>query len=196
MDSVPTSPRLVREELVPDTAAVAASEGISSPTGWQLRELKPTHKQVMALLAQGLSREEISKIVGYTPEYVSMLVKQPLCHQYLQGMLHFSEVQLEGLFAASVDAIRDQLAEGTGEQRLKAARLQMEATGRVGHFVSRGDDLGDEVDRLQRLTERLVSLQSRTRERIINGEYHVEVQSEEAQPTAALPGDPEGDRSV
>jgi hypothetical protein len=50
-------------------------EGVA---GWQMKELKPKHKQVCAMLAQGIDRRTISNVVGCTPEYITMLSKQPL----------------------------------------------------------------------------------------------------------------------
>lgn len=98
---------------------------------FSLKRLTPKHKEVAALLAQGLKAVDVARIVGFTPEYLHMLSKQPLFIEYIDGMNAVVDRQLEALYGKSVEVIADALSAG-GDEALKAARLQMEATNRVG----------------------------------------------------------------
>lgn len=125
--------------------------------GWTLRKLGDRHKIAASLLAQGNRRAEIAAITNYTPEYISFLTRQPLFREYVREMGRFSEERLAALFDEAVDVIADTMRNGTEEGRLKAVRLQMEATGRIGR--ERARPAGDgEGDALGQLADRLVAL--------------------------------------
>ena len=125
---------------------------------WELKELSVMHKQVCSLLAQGLGRTEISTICDITPEYVTMLAKQPLCMEYIKGMNEYVGARMEALFETSVDTMADAMRFGTMEERLKGARLQLEATKRLGRVQEGLAPPELAVGRLEALANRLTSL--------------------------------------
>ena len=127
--------------------------------GWQMKELKPKHKQVCAMLAQGIDRRTISNVVGVTPEYITMLSKQPLMKDYIAEMCQAAGLQLDAMFVQSVEVISEVMANGSPKERVAAARLQMEATKRIGSGSSIPKEIIDTNDRLARLAERLLYLQ-------------------------------------
>lgn len=135
-------------------------------TSHQLQSLTPRHKQAMALLAQGVDRSTIGQVCDFAPEYVSWLARQEICREYLREMQVFSEAQLSALFSQSVDVIREVLQTGSEDGRLKAAKLQMEATGRLGARVAPPESQPD--DRLERLGERLLKLLKVNQERVLD----------------------------
>lgn len=125
---------------------------------WQLKKLTPKHKDICAMIAQGIGRQQIAAVCKITPEYVTMLTKQPVCIAYIKEMNEFAGLQLEASFSQVVEVIQDVMKEGSGKEKLAAARLQLEVTGRVG---SKGAAAGNTVnadDRLVGLAERLVGL--------------------------------------
>jgi len=99
---------------------------------FELKKLSARHKQAAALLAQGVKRELIAAAIQCTPEYVTMLSQQALFQQYLQEMQQVADVRLRALFEKSVDVVAEVLTSGTPDERLRAARLQMEAVERLG----------------------------------------------------------------
>lgn len=125
---------------------------------FQLQSLTERHKQVASLLAQGLKPGEIAPMVDYTPQYVTMLTRDPLFKLYLSEMIELSEARLEALFCRSVDIVAEGLDGGASENQLKAARLQLEVTGRVGKVGRNAASSEDTSNRLARLAERLVQL--------------------------------------
>lgn len=132
-------------------------------TPWELTNLKPKHKQVAALIAQGMKNVDIARLVGITPEYVTMLLRQPVFRSYVAEMCEIVGTRLEALFAQSVDVIAETMQSGTPNEKLKAARLQLEATKRIGRpDPSAGLNIGA-TDRLDMLANRLLELQSRVR---------------------------------
>ena len=125
-----------------------------------------------ALLAQGLNRVEVASAAEISPEYVTWLGGDPLFRGYVKEMAKLADVQLEALFPASVDAIADQLRFGSGEEKLKAARLTMEATGRVGKGSRRFEE-DEEPSKLEELAKRLINLQRGQRGQVLEGESTV-----------------------
>ncbi len=131
------------------------------PPGIILKKFSAKHKQAMALVAQGVDRQTIAKICRITPEYVSWLQRQPACKEYLAEMSEVVGVRLEALFEKSVEVIADTMINGKDEDRLKAARLQLEATKRLGKHEVTPDMPG--TDRLEKLAGRLTGLLSKVR---------------------------------
>lgn len=110
------------------------SAEVTLPEGahFSLKRLSPKHKQVAALLAQGLGRGEISKLVDITPEYVTMLSKQPLFISYVKEMTAFTEVRLQALFEKSVDVVAQLMQTGTEDTKLRSAQTVLKAVGKDG----------------------------------------------------------------
>lgn len=142
---------------------------------WELKELKPWHKNLASMVAQGIDRQTVAACMDCTPEYVSMLARQPKIIEYMRAISDYANLQLESQFEKAVVAIGDTLANGNHKEKMQAARLQMEATKRIG---ARGGEVGkseDTVNRLARLAERLLYLQgngpaAQEQQSIIDGE--------------------------
>ena len=131
---------------------------VSGENPWELKSLTDKHKQVAALLAQGLGPLEISALLEFTPQYITMLQRDPLFKKYLADMTEVSETRLDALFNRSVEVIASGLDNQASENQLKAARLQLEATKRIGKNIRNGSTSEDTANRLARLAERLVLL--------------------------------------
>lgn len=149
-------------------AEVSAEGGAAKPR-WELKELKPLHKQVASLVAQGMKNIEVAALCQITPEYVSMLIRQPIVKAHIAEMCEVVGVRLEAMFEQSVEVIADTMQNGTRGEKLKAARLQMEATKRIGAHNPISLLPVGATDRLLLLSERLLALQSNVRKgRIFN----------------------------
>lgn len=149
--------------FTPADASVSEPGESAEPKGsWELKELKPKHRDVAALFAQGMKNVDIARLCDITPEYVHMLLKQPLVRAYITEMCEVVGVRMDALFAKSVDVIAETLENGSEAGKLKAARLQLEATKKIGA----GSQLSvviPNVDRLEKLAERLIGLQTGVR---------------------------------
>jgi len=143
-----------------------------TPAPVQLQKLSPRHKEALSLLAQGVKRDLVGKLCDFAPEYITWLARQPVCQAYLREMNELQSVRLEALFEKSVDVIADTLQEGTEDGKLKAARLHLEVTGRVGRGAGQAQ-APTEGDFLEVLAQRLVGLQRKVRERTYEGESKV-----------------------
>lgn len=125
---------------------------------WELKKLSDKHKEALALVAQGLKLVQVAALVDYTPTYVGMLIRQPLAKEYLREMSEITGARLEAMFEQSVEVIAETMRTGNNSEKLKAARLQLEATKRIG----RGDTLTIQTqnpdERFARLADRLVGL--------------------------------------
>ena len=141
---------------------------------WELKKLKPVHQQVAALVAQGLTNVKIASMCGITPQYITMLMNQPLFRQYLQEKCEAVGVRMEALFEQSVEVIANTLQNGSEGGKLKAARLQLEATKRIGRGEVNIVDGAGTADRLERLAARLIQLNDRSRQvqpEVLEGEF-------------------------
>lgn len=145
------------DEIPEDEATLFSG---SAGVGWQMKKLTPRHRNIAALMAQGASRLETSKICGVTPQYVTMLAQQPLIKAEIARICEAAGTRLEALTEKVVDTIAETLSSGTEGGKLKAARLQLEATKRIGRPDTSPKGEGGAGDRLERLAERLIYLQS------------------------------------
>lgn len=112
--------------------------------GWVLKKLTDKHKTIIALHVQNMKRIDIAEVAGCTPEYVSMIVAQPLAQAYLKQIEEYTDARLSALYGKSVDAIEKGLDAGDEEIALKAARLQLEATGKFGK-TEKGNQTAEDV---------------------------------------------------
>lgn len=147
---------------------------------WEMKKLTPMHKQLCSLLAQGIDRQTIAQALDITPEYVSMLAKQPLVQKYIQEMCQFASLQLEAQFVEGVKVIGDVMANGAPKEKLQAVRLNAELTHRIGSGSGLPTELIDTNERLANLASRLLSLQEKATAVLpapVDGEFH-EIQTE------------------
>lgn len=128
-------------------------------TNWEMKKLLPWHKQLCSMLAQGIDRQTIAQVFQKTPEYISMLSGQTLIQEEVSAMKKFAEFQLEAQFVKSVSVIGEVLENGSPKEKIQAARLQLEATRRIGSHTETETRLVDTNSRLSRLAERLLALQ-------------------------------------
>jgi len=125
---------------------------------WVLKKLKPVHIQICSLLAQGFKNIEVAKLTNVTPEYITMLLRQPLIKDEIYRRGEFIGQRFELMTEKSCDVISEAMSNGNNTEKLKAARLQLEVTRRIGRpdpmavVVNVGDD------RLAKLAERLEGL--------------------------------------
>ena len=123
-----------------------------------LSKLSEVHQQVAALMAQGVRRADIAAVVKLTPEYLNSLTHDPLFKAYMDEMVEFSQRQIEAMFCGTVNAIGDGLMSEDSDTALKAARLQLEVTNRIGRGERTSPTTEDSINRLAKLAERLANL--------------------------------------
>jgi len=123
------------ESETPPPSLEVPAEPAALPGGGKprviLKKLSNKHKHAIALVLQGLSREDVSDAVGFVPEYVTMLLQQPLAKEHIANVNRALDTQLEGLYGKSVEAIAKGLTHQDPDVALRAAKVQMQATGRL-----------------------------------------------------------------
>ncbi len=140
----------------------------------QLKKIGPKHHEVASLLAQGVGRQQIAEVTGFTPEYITWLLRDPLFREHMRQKSEFVDALVDAQYERVADAIVDGLTNGAPEDRLKAARLQLELTGRIGKGERPNAALESSVERLSTLAERLLALQSNVRKGVTyNGEVEI-----------------------
>lgn len=152
--------------------------GVEVKPEWEMKKLKPVHQSICALLAQGKRNVDIARLMDVTPEYITMLLRQQLIKQEIARISEVAGARLEAMFEQSVDVIAETMQNGNHGNKLKAARLQLEATKRIGRPDPLAGTNVDNTDRLERLAERLLGLQSKMQIRA-NNEVIEEVQFRE-----------------
>ena len=150
----------------------------------KLQALTDKHRNVASLLAQGLGRSEIAQVIDFTPEYVTWLTRDPLFKEYLREMAEHAEARHEAMFALTADVVADAMTNGSVDERLKGARLNLEVTGRLGKNDRPNAVLDSSLERLSTIAQRLLSLQSKVRNgEIINGQVQrIEDSDQQASP--------------
>ena len=125
---------------------------------WELKQLKPKHLQICALLAQGMRNVDVAAMTGVTKEYVSMLLRQRLIQQEIARVSEIAGQRLELMFEKVVDVVGDTLENGNATEKLKAARLHGELTHRIGRPDPFAQGAMAPDDRLEKLANRLEHL--------------------------------------
>lgn len=135
--------------------------GIAEEKPWVLTKLRPRHKDVCSLIAQGVPNTQVAAITGYTPTYICMLMRQPVCVAYVSQLNESVGMQLEMMYGKAVTVIADAMQNGSVGEQLKAVRLHGELTKRIGSRDITPPSSEDSTARLARLSERLVGLLER-----------------------------------
>jgi hypothetical protein len=136
----------------------------------QLQKLSPKHKEVLSLIAQGVARGEVAEITEFTPEYISWLLRQEVCQGYLQEIREYVDFRLHAMTGESVDAIQDTLRNGASDDRLKAAKLQLETVGVIGSGKLAPQVRESTSDHLAVLATRLVELLHTSHGKVYDGQ--------------------------
>ncbi len=130
---------------------------------WVLTKLKPVHLSICSLVAQGNKYVDIAKMVGVTPQYITMLMRQQIIKDEVVRKAELVGTRLELLFEKSVDTIVDAMENGNHKEKLQAARLQLEATRRIGRIDPFALTGNVPSDRLENLAKRLEGLLDKTK---------------------------------
>lgn len=118
---------------------------------WEPKRLTPKHRQILSLYAQGMKRYEVAAFCRVTPAMVTLLAKSEKGKAYLSEIEEHMDGRLRALYSRSVDAIEDQLVNGKGENKLKAAALQMKATGKLGQAQEDQETAEDVIQRIMQM---------------------------------------------
>ncbi len=144
-------------------------QAVEVTQSWELQKLKPKHFQICALLAQGFKNIEVAAMVGCTKEYVSMLLHQPLIIQEIAKKGLIVNQRFELLAERATDVMVEAMQNGTHGEKIKAGRTVLEVTKRLGRVDPNANQVSPDVDRLAKLAERLIQLQTGVRQgRIFN----------------------------
>lgn len=145
-------------EFIEDqVAAELADTGVTS--GWVMKKLTPRHKQIASLVAQGLKYVNVATMCDCTPQYVSMLMRQDLMKQEIARITEIADTRMVALTEQSVEILATTMREGSEKGKLQAARMQLEATGRIGRRDAPGGaGASDSDERLLKLAERLAEI--------------------------------------
>lgn len=130
---------------------------------WELKKLKPVHLAICSLVAQGNKYVDVAKMTGVTKEYISMLMRQQIIKDEVVRKAELVGTRLELLFEKSVDTIADAMENGNHKEKLQAARLQLEATKRIGRPDPFAISANVPTDRLDNLAKRLEGLLDKTK---------------------------------
>jgi len=105
--------------------------GEGGPPRIVLRKLSLRHKQAISLVLQGMSRSDAAEATGFVPEYITFLLQQPTAKEYIAHINRAVSTQLEALYGKSVEAISGGLNASDPDVKLRAAKLQLQTTGRL-----------------------------------------------------------------
>ena len=85
---------------------------------------------MVTLSLQGLSREKVAEYCGCTPQYVTMINKQPLARALRADLEQHLDLRLRGLYERSLDALQEGLTSPKISDKLAAAQIQLRAIGK------------------------------------------------------------------
>lgn len=154
-----------------------------APTMGRLKKLSYTHDSLIDLIIErpDLTQNQLAAHFGYTPGWISNILASDAFQvkmaarreQIIDPEIKASiEERFRALVIRSLAVLQEKLnaTQVSDNVALRAAELGAKALGIGGHAAPKPSS---DPDRLARLAERLVSLQSGVRERVINGEAQV-----------------------
>jgi len=115
--------------LVPATHPAPPETPAPGPKQWILKKLTSKHREIISLRNTGISREDVGRLCNCTPEYVTMLIKQPLAQAYLLELQEEIKQDLRGLSGKAVQRVSKTLESGDDRAGLRAAEIVLEANG-------------------------------------------------------------------
>lgn len=142
----------------PDDYLDEPFQAVQEVEKWELKKLKPKHLEICALLAQGFKNIEVAGMCGVTKEYITMLLRQPLIKQEIAKRGEVLGARFELMTELTADAMSETLRNGAHADKMKAARLQLEVTKRIGRPDPFANNSNDPGDRLEKLANRLEGL--------------------------------------
>ena len=120
--------------------------------------LTPTEKLALVHLASGRTKKYITTKLRLSQEKLNKLMLRDDSRQFVAELTHGAHLQMEALYVKSVDAVRETLEKGAYPDKIKAARLQMESTRRIGAMTAPSQGVVDVEARLVDLAHKLVDL--------------------------------------
>ena len=133
------------EVTLPQDAAEPTTRVVKASNPFVLKRLSNKHKNMVALSRQGMSRDSVAEYCGCTPQYVTMILKQPLARAYIADLEVHLDTRLRGLYEKSVNVIADVLDNGKNADRLAAAQIQLEAIGKRKLDPSEGKQTAEDI---------------------------------------------------
>ena len=115
---------------------------------WNPKRLTPKHKQILSLYAQGMKRREIGAMCNCTPEFVTLLAGTEAGRAHLKELEEYMDGRMRNLYKKSIDAIEDQLETGKGADKIAAAKLQLQVTGKLGRTTEEKETAEDVIQRI------------------------------------------------
>lgn len=86
-----------------------------------LKRLNPRHRMIIALHLNGMTAGSIAKVLGVNPQYVSIVLNDPLVQSTLERIYEDLDEELRALFPKAVEALRDGLEDPDNRIKLKAS---------------------------------------------------------------------------
>lgn len=126
--------------------AMAPVAPVPATPGWQLKQLKPRHRQIAQLYVSGLDRESIASFCKCTPALITMLLKQPVFLEYLAELRGHLDQDMQSLYGKAirvVDAAMNQ--EEATEHKLRAADMVFKATGKYKEAAAGAGTTAEDV---------------------------------------------------
>jgi hypothetical protein len=98
---------------------------------WELKKLTTKHKRIVQAKVSGLQREDIAKLCNCTPEYVTMLMQQPLIQSLMKEHNSYIDQDLRDLTGSAVKVVRDMMDSPDDKVALTAATTVLRANGKL-----------------------------------------------------------------
>ncbi len=123
----------------------------------KLEKLKPKHKQVIALHLQGISNNDIARVVGYDAAWVCTVLSDPLVQPYIDKFNDMTDREIAALKARATDVFREKLESTDERVALAAADKIFKATGgyvaEQQQGVSAGEVIASALESMAKIAE-------------------------------------------
>lgn len=119
-----------REALEALADVTAQSATAPAKPAWVLQKLTARHRRIVQLKVAGLAREDIARVAGVRPEYISMLLGQELVQAYLAEQHKALDEDLRDLMGPAVQTLRSTLTSPDDKVALASAQTVLKVNGK------------------------------------------------------------------
>lgn len=113
-----------------------------------IKVLNTRQKIVVMLHLEGLSAKDIADETGFSPSYISTILRSEAAQNILKDYFSFADMEFKALYKLSIEAVRDALRSDDIDIRLKAADKFLKAHGKYNQTATDSASAEDVIRRI------------------------------------------------
>lgn len=119
----------------------------------QPKKLTDVARLAIMLHLEGLTHQDIARETGYSPQWVSMILRSNAAQEVINDYLDFMDQEFRALYKRSINAIRSALDSENETVALRAADMFLRAHGKYAEKRDSADTAEDLIKRIDQMVQ-------------------------------------------